>query len=59
MLTAPFVQNGAVNMMSKGEISYRGQGGTPFFPPNVRIPPPHGMNYFNCRSKSNLFQEFI
>ena len=42
MLTSPFVQNGAINMLSKGEISYRGHGGTPFYPPNIRVPAPHG-----------------
>ncbi|VDL75619.1 unnamed protein product [Nippostrongylus brasiliensis] len=40
----PFVQNGAISMLAKGEISWRGNGGTPFFPPNVRIPPPHGVH---------------
>ncbi|KAK6751313.1 hypothetical protein RB195_002977 [Necator americanus] len=44
-LTAdPFVQNGAIAMLAKGEISWRGNGGTPFYPPNVRIPIPHGVH---------------
>ncbi|KAL6737225.1 hypothetical protein Aduo_010887 [Ancylostoma duodenale] len=44
-LTAdPFVQNGAIAMLAKGEISWRGNGGTPFYPPNVRIPFPHGVH---------------
>ncbi|VDO62208.1 unnamed protein product [Heligmosomoides polygyrus] len=44
-LTAdPFVQNGAISMLAKGEISWRGNGGTPFFPPNFRVPLPHGVH---------------
>ncbi|RCN40864.1 LBP / BPI / CETP family protein [Ancylostoma caninum] len=44
-LTAdPFVQNGAIAMLAKGEISWRGNGGTPFYPPNVRVPFPHGVH---------------
>ncbi|KJH46873.1 LBP / BPI / CETP family protein [Dictyocaulus viviparus] len=41
---APFVQNGAIVMLAKGEISWRGKGGTPFYPPNVRIPLPQSVH---------------
>ncbi|CAB3406916.1 unnamed protein product [Caenorhabditis bovis] len=44
LLSAPFVQYGAIGMMAKGEISWRGHGGTPFYPPNIRIPAPHGVH---------------
>ncbi|CAJ0579954.1 unnamed protein product, partial [Mesorhabditis spiculigera] len=38
-LTAePFVNDGAIAMMAKGEISWRGLGGTPFFAPSIRVP---------------------
>ncbi|XGW28432.1 hypothetical protein V3C99_008307 [Haemonchus contortus] len=40
----PFVQNGAIAMLAKGEISWRGNGGTPFYPPNIRVPFPHGVH---------------
>ncbi|PAV91961.1 hypothetical protein WR25_06096 [Diploscapter pachys] len=44
LLADPFIQSGAMAMMAKGEISWRGQSGTPFFPPNIRLPPPHGVH---------------
>ncbi|CAJ0602814.1 unnamed protein product [Cylicocyclus nassatus] len=44
LTTDPFVQNGAISMLSKGEISWRGNGGTPFHPPNIRVPLPHGVH---------------
>ncbi|CAI5447728.1 unnamed protein product [Caenorhabditis angaria] len=44
LLSQPFVQNGAISMLAKGEISWRGHGGTPFYPPNIRIPAPHGVH---------------
>ncbi|VDM60421.1 unnamed protein product [Angiostrongylus costaricensis] len=40
----PFVQNGAIAILARGEISWRGNGGTPFNPPNVKIPFPHGVH---------------
>ncbi|KAI6180960.1 hypothetical protein M3Y98_00777600 [Aphelenchoides besseyi] len=44
LLSSPFVSQGTVLMKSKGEISNRGLGGTPFYPPNVNIPAPHGLH---------------
>ncbi|KAI6223043.1 hypothetical protein M3Y99_01468400 [Aphelenchoides fujianensis] len=44
LLSAPFVSQGTVLMKSRGEISNRGLGGTPFFPPNVNIPAAHGVH---------------
>ncbi|CAD5227765.1 unnamed protein product [Bursaphelenchus xylophilus] len=44
LLSAPFVSQGTVLMKNKGEISSKGLGGTPFFPPTVNIPPPHGVH---------------
>ncbi|VDM65425.1 unnamed protein product [Strongylus vulgaris] len=44
LTTDPFVQNGAISMLAKGEISWRGHGGTPFHPPNIRVPFPHGVH---------------
>ncbi|CAJ0937023.1 unnamed protein product, partial [Mesorhabditis belari] len=34
----PFVNDGAIAMLAKGEISWKGTGGTPFFPPSIRVP---------------------
>uniref|UniRef100_A0AC35U5Y6 BPI2 domain-containing protein n=1 Tax=Rhabditophanes sp. KR3021 TaxID=114890 RepID=A0AC35U5Y6_9BILA len=44
ILRNPFVNHGTITMLGKGEISYRGLGGTPFFPPNIEIPQPHGVH---------------
>ncbi|GMS94973.1 hypothetical protein PENTCL1PPCAC_17148, partial [Pristionchus entomophagus] len=44
-LTAdPFISYGSIAMAAKGEISWRGQGGTPFHPPTIKLPPPHGVH---------------
>ncbi|GMR45239.1 hypothetical protein PMAYCL1PPCAC_15434, partial [Pristionchus mayeri] len=44
-LTAdPFISYGSIAMAAKGEISWRGQGGTPFNPPTIKLPPPHGVH---------------
>uniref|UniRef100_A0A0N5B3Q1 BPI2 domain-containing protein n=1 Tax=Strongyloides papillosus TaxID=174720 RepID=A0A0N5B3Q1_STREA len=40
----PFINHGTITMVGKGEISYRGMGGTPFYPPNIEIPQPHGVH---------------
>ncbi|KAK0398396.1 hypothetical protein QR680_002574 [Steinernema hermaphroditum] len=40
----PFITDGSIAMKAKGEISWRGSGGTPFSPPNFNIPPPHGIH---------------
>lgn len=49
-LTAdPFISYGSIAMAAKGEISWRGQGGTPFNPPTIKLPPPHGQFlYVTC-----------
>ncbi|CAD6193537.1 unnamed protein product [Caenorhabditis auriculariae] len=44
LMSNPFIQSGAVAMMAKGEISWRGLGGTPFHAPNIVVPPPHGVH---------------
>lgn len=44
LLEEPTINQGTILMKSRGEISWRGLGGTPFFPPNVNIPPPHGVH---------------
>ncbi|CEF70819.1 Lipid-binding serum glycoprotein, C-terminal domain and Lipid-binding serum glycoprotein, N-terminal domain and Bactericidal permeability-increasing protein, alpha/beta domain-containing protein [Strongyloides ratti] len=40
----PFINHGTITMVGKGEISYKGMGGTPFYPPNIEIPQPHGVH---------------
>ncbi|EGT57813.1 hypothetical protein CAEBREN_16721 [Caenorhabditis brenneri] len=59
MLTSPFVQNGAINMLSKGEISYRGHGGTPFYPPNIRVPAPHGVHMIEFYASDYLANSML
>uniref|UniRef100_A0AC34PW93 Lipopolysaccharide-binding protein n=1 Tax=Panagrolaimus sp. JU765 TaxID=591449 RepID=A0AC34PW93_9BILA len=44
LLDEPNINQGTILMKSKGEISWGGIGGTPFFPPNVNIPSPHGVH---------------
>ncbi|TMS37972.1 hypothetical protein L596_004798 [Steinernema carpocapsae] len=44
LLGDPFISDGSIAMKAKGEISWRGSGGTPFYPPNFNIPPPHGIH---------------
>ncbi|KAI1732904.1 lipopolysaccharide-binding protein [Ditylenchus destructor] len=44
LIDEPFVSQGTVLMKSRGEISWAGLGGTPFYPPNVVIPAPHGVH---------------
>ncbi|GMT22539.1 hypothetical protein PFISCL1PPCAC_13836, partial [Pristionchus fissidentatus] len=44
-LTAdPFISYGSIAMAAKGEISWRGDGGTPFHPPTIKLPPPQGVH---------------
>ncbi|CAI2350038.1 unnamed protein product [Caenorhabditis sp. 36 PRJEB53466] len=59
LISAPFVQSGAVNMMAKGEISFRGHGGTPFHPPNVRIPAPHGVHMIEFYASDYLANSML
>uniref|UniRef100_A0A0N4ZHG2 BPI2 domain-containing protein n=1 Tax=Parastrongyloides trichosuri TaxID=131310 RepID=A0A0N4ZHG2_PARTI len=44
LMRNPFINHGTITMVGKGEISYRGMGGTPFFPPNIEISQPHGVH---------------
>lgn len=44
LLSSPFIQAGSIGMMARGEISWKGLGGTPFSPPTMQIPPPHGVH---------------
>uniref|UniRef100_A0A915D4P1 Lipid-binding serum glycoprotein C-terminal domain-containing protein n=1 Tax=Ditylenchus dipsaci TaxID=166011 RepID=A0A915D4P1_9BILA len=44
LINDPFVSQGTILMKSHGEISFSGFGGTPFYPPNVVIPAPHGVH---------------
>ncbi|EFO21113.1 LBP/BPI/CETP family domain-containing protein [Loa loa] len=40
----PLIAHGTIEMLSRGEISWNGYGGTPFHPPNIYIPPPNGVH---------------
>uniref|UniRef100_A0A914DMR5 Lipid-binding serum glycoprotein C-terminal domain-containing protein n=1 Tax=Acrobeloides nanus TaxID=290746 RepID=A0A914DMR5_9BILA len=44
ILSEPFISHGTILMKNKGEISWRGLGGTPFYPPNIQIPQAHGVH---------------
>ncbi|CAI4224417.1 unnamed protein product [Auanema sp. JU1783] len=55
----PFVQGGAVAMMAKGEISWRGLGGTPFNPPNIKVPAPHGVHMIEFYASDYLANSML
>ncbi len=42
LIRDPFISDGSIAIWSRGEISFKGIGGTPFAPPNVNIPNPQG-----------------
>uniref|UniRef100_A0A915CIL9 Lipopolysaccharide-binding protein n=1 Tax=Parascaris univalens TaxID=6257 RepID=A0A915CIL9_PARUN len=44
LIRDPIIAYGAIDMLTSGEISWNGYGGTPFNAPNVRIPPPQGVH---------------
>lgn len=46
-------------MMSKGEISHRGHGGTPFFPPPMRVPQPHGVHMIEFYASDYLANSML
>uniref|UniRef100_A0A914XJ61 Lipid-binding serum glycoprotein N-terminal domain-containing protein n=1 Tax=Plectus sambesii TaxID=2011161 RepID=A0A914XJ61_9BILA len=42
LITSPFIDTGTITMFCKGEISWLGRGGTPFYPPDITVPLPQG-----------------
>ncbi|MCP9265844.1 LBP / BPI / CETP family protein [Dirofilaria immitis] len=44
LIRDPFIAYGTIEIPSRGEISWNGYGGTPFYPPNIYIPPPFGVH---------------
>uniref|UniRef100_A0A158Q8W2 BPI2 domain-containing protein n=1 Tax=Elaeophora elaphi TaxID=1147741 RepID=A0A158Q8W2_9BILA len=44
LIRDPLIAYGTIEMLSRGEISWNGYGGTPFHPPNIYIPPPSGAH---------------
>ncbi|OZC10997.1 LBP / BPI / CETP family protein [Onchocerca flexuosa] len=44
LIRDPVIAYGTIEMLSRGEISWNGYGGTPFYPPNIYIPPPTGVH---------------
>ncbi|VDN04987.1 unnamed protein product [Thelazia callipaeda] len=44
LIRDPFIAYGTIEIVSRGEISWDGNGGTPFNPPNIYIPPPNGVH---------------
>ncbi|MFH4978680.1 hypothetical protein AB6A40_005389 [Gnathostoma spinigerum] len=44
LLSDPQIRSGAIEMAAKGEVSWNGQGQTPFSAPNINILPPSGVH---------------
>uniref|UniRef100_A0A915PR41 Lipid-binding serum glycoprotein C-terminal domain-containing protein n=1 Tax=Setaria digitata TaxID=48799 RepID=A0A915PR41_9BILA len=44
LIRDPLIAYETIEILSRGEISWNGHGGTPFYPPNIYIPPPKGVH---------------
>ncbi|KAK0420450.1 hypothetical protein QR680_014689 [Steinernema hermaphroditum] len=59
LLGDPLISKRAIAIKAKGEISWRGTGGTPFSPPSFLISTPHGTHMIEFYGTDYIFNSLL